>query len=72
MPSQSMIEEKGEMVTSRNLTLKDLLTQLSHYSESVRKGKKEKGTKSGREGYEKIKEKEGDVICCFYINERFI
>ena len=36
MPGQNSIKEKGELVTKRNLNMKDLLTQLGHYSSKVR------------------------------------
>lgn len=39
MAAQSVLEQKGDLVNYRNLTLKDLLAQLKHYNESVKKGK---------------------------------
>jgi hypothetical protein len=38
MPSQSINEEKGDMVTHRKLELKDLLAQLDHHNHIVRRG----------------------------------
>ena len=37
MPGQHNIQEKGDVVTKRNLNMKDLMTQLEHYSAKVRK-----------------------------------
>jgi hypothetical protein len=37
MPGQHSIQEKGDAVTKRNLNMKDLMTQLEHYSAKVRK-----------------------------------
>ncbi|KAI8870802.1 hypothetical protein GQ42DRAFT_109606, partial [Ramicandelaber brevisporus] len=38
LPSQSITADKsGELTNSRNLTLRDLLTQLRHYNGTVRK-----------------------------------
>ena len=34
---QAVTADKGEDVTVRNLTVKDLLSQLHHYNENVRK-----------------------------------
>eukprot|EP00899_Mesostigma_viride_P008025 jgi/Mesvir1/17223/Mv07637-RA.1 len=37
LPQQTLGEEKGEAVTQRNLTLKELLGQLGHYNPKVRR-----------------------------------
>jgi hypothetical protein len=38
MPTQSITEEKDDVVNARNLTLRDLLSQIKHYNANVRKG----------------------------------
>lgn len=38
LPTQSVSGDKGTMVTSRHLELPDLLSQLSHHNDNVRKG----------------------------------
>jgi hypothetical protein len=38
MPEQSVTEEKGEYVTNRNQSAEDLLPQLKHHNEHVRRG----------------------------------
>lgn len=38
VPEQSISSDKGEVTTSRNLTLKELLSQLKHYNSNFRKG----------------------------------
>ena len=35
---EQISDDKGDVTNSRNLTLKDLLTQLKHYNQNIRKG----------------------------------
>ena len=37
MPGQNSMKEKGDIVTKRNLNMKDLMVQLGHYNAKVRK-----------------------------------
>ena len=37
VPSQSISESKGQYVTNRNLTMRELFSQLKHFSSSVRR-----------------------------------
>ncbi|EGC35558.1 hypothetical protein DICPUDRAFT_87805 [Dictyostelium purpureum] len=37
MPGQNIAEEKDDLVNFRNLTLKDLLSKLSHYNDQIKK-----------------------------------
>ena len=38
VPQQSIGEEKDDVVSTRNLTIRELLSQTNHYNENVRKG----------------------------------
>jgi len=40
VPEQSISEDKGEVTTGRNQTLKELLAHCRHYNPNVRKGQK--------------------------------
>lgn len=39
LPTQSVAADKGAIVTSRHLELPDLISQLSHHNDNVRRGK---------------------------------